>query len=352
MKKLTLLVLVASVFVCLTPAAHAQRRGGLIRRLFNRTPPEVEEPEKDEEPKKEKNAPKKEAKPPANESTGKSPTLAPRQAKSAEAAGSENAEIAGNIFGMDLRQSEAGQVSVLGVDRKSEGQVAGIKKGDRIVSIAGVDVTSLDEIQGITEVLGNGDRIEVKLKRDGEEIVRNVAVTTSGKAERQNAEDTDSEMSSSLAIARRPEPAARNDTRGTESILDLASDEDRAETVVADAIEENEFDAILEPLKFAESEPVSDRKLAEDANAFVRSREARPGAPQPSDESLARKALKEKLDEPRPRLMKELVQAIESRDTSVLIQTVLRQQALLESQAAEIERLKQQLTTRPQRSRF
>ena len=350
MKKLTLLVLVVSVFVCLTPAAHAQRRGGLIRRLFNRTPPELEEPEKDDEPKKEKKASKTEAKSPAKESSGNKPTLAPREPQPAETARAENADTSGNIFGLDLQQSKAGQVSVLDVDRKSEGQIAGIKKGDRIVSIAGVEVTSLNEIQGITEVLGNGDRIEVKLKREGEEIVRNVAVTTSGRANRQNPKKADDTRGNpSLVLEPRSIPANRKGDN-EQSILDFA--DDRAEPVIADEIAGNEFDSILEPLKFAESEPVSESIPDENVSEFSDRRDVRPETQRPSDKGFTGERFTAKLEQQRPRLMKELVQAIESRDTSVLIQTVLRQQALLESQAAEIERLKQQLSTRPHRSRF
>jgi len=62
---------------------------------------------------------------------------------------------------------------ILSVDEGSNAEDAGIKSGDRIISVNGTDISSSDDYSKVLNELSIGDNIEMKLSRNGKEITKN-----------------------------------------------------------------------------------------------------------------------------------------------------------------------------------
>ncbi|MFK7766539.1 MAG: PDZ domain-containing protein [Mariniblastus sp.] len=69
-------------------------------------------------------------------------------------------------FGM-LIETRGKDMIVTQIDPKGNAQDAGVRRGDIVLAAGGVDLESIDEFNGITEILGQGDQLEFKISRRG-----------------------------------------------------------------------------------------------------------------------------------------------------------------------------------------
>ena len=69
-------------------------------------------------------------------------------------------------FGM-LLETRGKNMVVTQIDRKGNAYEAGVRTGDQVVGAGGVDLESLDDFNGITEILGQGDQLEINFVRRG-----------------------------------------------------------------------------------------------------------------------------------------------------------------------------------------
>jgi len=77
-------------------------------------------------------------------------------------------------LGLLAEENDRGQIIVVEVDENGPAQRAGLQRGDRILQIAGRDVTDLDRMAAILEPLRVGNEIEVKYAR--QEAVRTTKI--------------------------------------------------------------------------------------------------------------------------------------------------------------------------------
>ncbi|MBJ07303.1 MAG: hypothetical protein CMO40_09350 [Verrucomicrobiaceae bacterium] len=78
------------------------------------------------------------------------------------------------VIGFNVDRAVPGGVQLAEVYPDSPADVAGMKKGDVVVSIDGREVRSLRELQGILSSSEPGDEVEVTYERDGETKVRSL----------------------------------------------------------------------------------------------------------------------------------------------------------------------------------
>lgn len=133
--------------------------------------------EKDPKSKKEKKTKKDKA------NKGKSPTLAtdakstPRSRTNSKQKNDPNRETAPLAsdrstktttlgFGM-LIESRKDSIVVSTMDRRGNAATAGIKPGDIITGVGGIEITSISEINQITTIVSAGDQIEFQITRKG-----------------------------------------------------------------------------------------------------------------------------------------------------------------------------------------
>jgi len=122
-------------------------------------------------------APRSNAKTPTPAVRGKTPTLArssnskttPRSVAGPSASPKEVSRSAKKPtigFGM-LLETKGDDIAVTQIDPRGNANEAGIKKGDLIRGAGGVDLTSLEEFNEITNILGQGDQLEFNVERRG-----------------------------------------------------------------------------------------------------------------------------------------------------------------------------------------
>ncbi len=69
-------------------------------------------------------------------------------------------------FGMQI-ESKNDQLIVTKTDSKGNAAEAGVRKGDVVVMVGGVEIGSIEELEEITKILGNGDQLEFEIARRG-----------------------------------------------------------------------------------------------------------------------------------------------------------------------------------------
>ena len=81
-----------------------------------------------------------------------------------------------------FRLESSNGVLVIDVEKKSSGEVAGIKIGDIILKVSGKDVNSLKDIRKIIngELLKTGDKIKVIVLRNNVQIELNLSLVKGG----------------------------------------------------------------------------------------------------------------------------------------------------------------------------
>jgi hypothetical protein len=70
-------------------------------------------------------------------------------------------------FGMQI-DSKNDALTVTKTESRGNAAEAGIRKGDVIVAAGGVEIKSVEELEEITRILGNGDQLEFEIARRGQ----------------------------------------------------------------------------------------------------------------------------------------------------------------------------------------
>lgn len=189
MKRLHVALLAAMIAILCSSDIMAQQRlfgnGRFLKRVRDeltgqsKTPPKKPSQSKKPTAAKDKTptpAKPKAKKPATNEvGSGKAPTTArPNNPKQPELVQGENASFEATRsnekttkgFGM-LVQKQGDQLVVTAVDPKGNAHDSGLRRGDKIAKIGGVELKSLNEYNDIADILREGDQIEMHFERKG-----------------------------------------------------------------------------------------------------------------------------------------------------------------------------------------
>ena len=72
-------------------------------------------------------------------------------------------------FGFSLVENKDDQLVVANVIPNSNAFESGLRRGDRVVEIGGIEANSIEEFEEISKVMNNGDQMEFSIKRNGSE---------------------------------------------------------------------------------------------------------------------------------------------------------------------------------------
>ena len=72
-------------------------------------------------------------------------------------------------FGFSVRMNNNDQLVVSGVDRNGNAAEEGLRNGDMLLEIGGIEAASVEEFEEISKVMGEGDQMEFKIMRNGRE---------------------------------------------------------------------------------------------------------------------------------------------------------------------------------------
>lgn len=70
-------------------------------------------------------------------------------------------------FGLELKADRNDQIQIHRLDRGGNAEEAGLRRGDQILQIGGVDLMSVEEFEEIAKIMRDGDQIELKVQRSG-----------------------------------------------------------------------------------------------------------------------------------------------------------------------------------------
>lgn len=70
-------------------------------------------------------------------------------------------------FGLELKSDRKDQIYISRLDRNGNAETTGLRKGDQILQIGGVDLMSVEEFDEIAKIMQDGDQIELKVQRSG-----------------------------------------------------------------------------------------------------------------------------------------------------------------------------------------
>ena len=72
-------------------------------------------------------------------------------------------------FGFAIRMDSNDALVVTAVDRAGNAAKEGLRRGDIVLEIGGIEATSVEEFDEISKVMNDGDQLEFKIKRSGRE---------------------------------------------------------------------------------------------------------------------------------------------------------------------------------------
>ena len=103
-----------------------------------------------------------------------------------------------NDFGMRVSDGRSGDLVIAKVDPRGNAAEAGVRPGDVIKEIGGVPVTTENEFDEFTKILGEGDQMEFKIVRRGKEQTVNIQFGDIPKDQQETVVDsrTDSKLDS------------------------------------------------------------------------------------------------------------------------------------------------------------
>jgi len=78
-------------------------------------------------------------------------------------------------FGLELKADRNDQIFVAKTDKNGNAENIGLRRGDQILQIGGVDLTTVEEFSEIEKIMQDGDQIELKVQRSGK--TANVVLT-------------------------------------------------------------------------------------------------------------------------------------------------------------------------------
>jgi membrane-associated protease RseP (regulator of RpoE activity) len=104
-------------------------------------------------------------------------------------------------FGMMVQNSQDNHLVVTGVQRGGNAAFAGIRSGDRLVSVGGGELSGMAELKQIAKTLGQGDLVEVVFSRQGKKQKSLLQFGTAPKEEKVASTDkVDSAVTTSASI--------------------------------------------------------------------------------------------------------------------------------------------------------
>lgn len=134
-------------------------------------------------------------------------------------------------FGFQLTETKSDQLIVGRIDSQGNGMEAGLRRGDQVVEIGGIEATSIKEYEEIAKIMQDGDQMEFKIKRNG---VEKPMLITFGNPPQMDEDDTPNNSiaaGSSNSSPRRYDfapPQNNGATRSGNSILDTPAPGARA----------------------------------------------------------------------------------------------------------------------------
>ena len=72
-----------------------------------------------------------------------------------------------NGFGFEVKLNDDDQILVSKVDSKGNAAEAGIRRGDQIKEIGGIEASSIEEFNEIAKIMSDGDQMEFLVRRGG-----------------------------------------------------------------------------------------------------------------------------------------------------------------------------------------
>lgn len=100
-------------------------------------------------------------------------------------------------FGFQVVENDSDQLIVGQLNPRGNGAEAGLRRGDHVVEIGGIEATSIKEYEEIAKIMQDGDQMEFKIKRSG---IEKPMLITFGNAPQMDDEETPvSETGNSIA---------------------------------------------------------------------------------------------------------------------------------------------------------
>jgi hypothetical protein len=70
-------------------------------------------------------------------------------------------------FGLELKADREDQIFITRTDKNGNAENVGLRRGDQVLQIGGVDLTTVEEFIEIEKIMQDGDQIELKVQRGG-----------------------------------------------------------------------------------------------------------------------------------------------------------------------------------------
>ena len=131
-----------------------------------------------------------------------------------------------NGFGFSVAENDNGQIVVSNVERGGNAAEAGIRRGDRIKEIGGIEAATAGEFDEIAKIMSAGDQMEFKIARSGQQKTLTVQYGESSEdVASSDSQDTSiiSNNSRSTGNARRFDFAPPQQASQSQSILNRTS---------------------------------------------------------------------------------------------------------------------------------
>ena len=125
-----------------------------------------------------------------------------------------------NGFGFQIALAANDNLVVSSVERGSNAEEAGIKRGDKILEIGGIEATSVEEFEEIAKIMGQGDELEFKIARASGQQKMNVRYGELPELEEEEEEVERPALSTSSSEKRYDfSPPSNSDGRSPNSVL-------------------------------------------------------------------------------------------------------------------------------------
>ena len=135
-----------------------------------------------------------------------------------------------NGFGFQIALSSKEKLIVSSVDRGGNAEEAGLRRGDQILEIGGIEATSVEEFDEIAKVMGQGDEMEFKFGRSGRDKKVNIRF-----GQLPEMEDIKDLETAKTTDEKRYDfaPPSSNDFKGSKSVLDRSTERNPMQPVSA-----------------------------------------------------------------------------------------------------------------------
>lgn len=101
-------------------------------------------------------------------------------------------------FGLELKADRDDQIFIVRTDKNGNAENVGLRRGDQVLQIGGVDLTTVEEFIEIEKIMQDGDQIELKVQRGGKTAT--VALTFGEGVQESDYPSEDSYQSSRMPV--------------------------------------------------------------------------------------------------------------------------------------------------------